>query len=134
MAIAKLETPSNFRSLRKTTSSLERPNSNAQKILPLKRYFLAFEGKETEKQYFNGIYNNRDTIGVLQNIELIPLNRTQQCQNFSNPKGIMEGCLLKFGLEKSKGYDESEIIDYDKEQDYICPPFCVKKHKNCFAC
>ena len=120
MAIAKLETPLNFKSLRPTSKFGVRPNEDSAKTELFKRYFIAFEGKETELQYFSGIFNHREEIGVHPNIHIIPLNRTPECKNYSNPQGIMEGCLLKFGFETSENYDNCEVIEYEPEHDIVC--------------
>lgn len=37
------------------------------KIDPLRRYYLIFEGANTEKKYFKGVHNNRKDLGTPYN-------------------------------------------------------------------
>lgn len=54
-----------------------------------KKYFLAFEGSETEVQYFNGIIENIVEMDINPLIEIIPLLRSYSNRNWSNPKKIL---------------------------------------------
>ena len=64
--------------------TLTKPSDEARK-----KYFLAFEGSETEVQYFNGIIENIVEMGFNPLIEIIPLLRSYNKRNWSNPKKIL---------------------------------------------
>ncbi len=52
----------------------------------LRKYYLIFEGEKTEVDYFNGVNDNRDEIGINNLIELVPLLRNFSKKSFSHPK------------------------------------------------
>lgn len=55
-----------------------------------RKYFLVYEGSDTEDIYFEGIINNKVDIGIDPLIELIPLVRSYSEEGWSNPKKIVD--------------------------------------------
>ena len=55
-----------------------------------KKYFLVYEGKETEEIYFEGVNQNRSMIGINPLIELVPVVRSYSEEGWSNPKKIVD--------------------------------------------
>lgn len=53
---------------------------------PKRRYFIACEGKKTEYQYFKGLIEYRNEIGIHPLIEIIPLKHEKNTG--SNPLNI----------------------------------------------
>lgn len=85
-----------------------------------KKYFLVFEGSDTEQIYFNAVNNAREKIGINPLIELIPLVRSQSEEGWSNPKKILDRIIKD--IEESKTglitYETmlNRIIDYFNEE------------------
>lgn len=55
-----------------------------------KKYFLVYEGKNTEVIYFDGIIDSRDKIGINPLIELVPVIRSYSEEGWSHPKKIYD--------------------------------------------
>ena len=51
-----------------------------------KKYFLVYEGSDTEVIYFDAIRSLREDIGINPLIELIPIIRSFSEEGWSNPK------------------------------------------------
>lgn len=60
-------------SLRQKKSIGVRSNSRERKCK--KKYIFVFEGEKTEKQYFEGIYNYKDDLGIDSLIDIEILER-----------------------------------------------------------
>lgn len=65
-----------------------------------RKYFLVYEGKETEEIYFESVSQNRSKIGINPLIELVPVVRSYSEEGWSNPKKIVDRMLLN--LEESR--------------------------------
>lgn len=65
-----------------------------------RKYFLVYEGKETEEIYFESVSQNRSKIGIDPLIELVPVVRSYSEERWSNPKKIVDRMLLN--LEESR--------------------------------
>ncbi len=52
--------------------------------------FLVFEGDKTEQQYFEGIINNRDEIGISNEFDFKIVVRSFDENGWSNPKKLLE--------------------------------------------
>ena len=59
-----------------------------------KKYFLVYDGKETEEIYFEGVNQNRSMIGINPLIELVPVVRSYSEEGWSKPKKIVDRMLL----------------------------------------
>jgi len=66
----------------------------------VRKYFLVYEGDETEVQYFDGVNNNKLELGINPLIELRPLLRSYNERGWSNPKKILD--VLIHYLDESK--------------------------------
>lgn len=73
----------------------------------LKKYFLVYEGSDTERIYFNAVNTMRERIGINPLIELIPIIKSYSEEGWSNPKKILDRIIEN--LEESK----SERISYE---------------------
>ena len=51
---------------------------------PLKKYFLVYEGAETEAIYFNAVSVMREEAGINPLIELVPIARSYSEEGWSN--------------------------------------------------
>ena len=66
----------------------------------LKKYFLVYEGSDTELIYFDAVNSMRENIGINPLIELIPIIRSYSEEGWSNPKKILDRIIEN--LEESK--------------------------------
>ena len=73
----------------------------------LKKYFLVYEGSDTELIYFDAVNSMRENIGTNPLIELIPIIRSYSEEGWSNPKKILDRIIEN--LEESK----AERISYE---------------------
>ena len=97
------------------------------KILPSnevrRKYFLVFEGSETEIIYFQAVNQARKTLGIHPLIELVPIMRSHSEQGMSNPVKILERLIDR--LEKSGtdllSYEDllDRIMDYLYEEKFV---------------
>ena len=55
-----------------------------------KKYFLVYEGSDTEDLYFEGIQEQRQKVGIDPLIELVPIVRSYSEEGWSNPKKILD--------------------------------------------
>ena len=75
--------------MREKRNFTERSRALASKEV-CKKYFLVYEGKNTEAIYFDGIIDKRDEIGLNPLIELVPVIRSYSEEGWSNPKKIYD--------------------------------------------
>lgn len=66
-----------------------------------RKYFLVYEGKNTESIYFDMINHMRDDIGINSLIELIPMIRSYSEDGWSNPKKILDRVLMNIKEEET---------------------------------
>lgn len=88
-----------------------------------KRYFLVYEGSDTEVIYFDAIRSLRENIGINPLIELIPIIQSFSEEGWSNPKKILDRVIenLQESKEKSISYESllNRIMDYLYETKVI---------------
>ncbi len=93
----------------------------------LKKYFLVYEGSDTEMIYFDAVNSMREIIGVNPLIELIPIIRSYSEEGWSNPKKILDRVIKN--LEESK----TEKISYEtllnRIMDYFYETKVIIKNK-----
>lgn len=95
-----------------------------------KKYFLVFEGDETEELYFEAVEANRSKIGINPLVELVPIIRSYSESGWSNPKKILDRVLLN--LEESrtgKIYYETllnRILDFMREEGLLASKAMAK--------
>lgn len=89
----------------------------------LKKYFLIYEGSDTEVIYFDAIRSMREEIGINPLIELIPLVRSFSEEGWSNPKKILDRVIdnLRESREHAISYETllNRIMDYLYETKVI---------------
>lgn len=78
-----------------------------------KKYFLVYEGEETEQIYFDEVNLRKNEIGINPLIELVPVVRSYSEQGWSNPKKILDRILAN--LKEN----ESRIISYETLLNWI---------------
>lgn len=78
-----------------------------------KKYFLVYEGEETEQIYFDAVNEQKDRLGINPLIELVPVMRSYSEVGWSNPKKILDRVLLN--LKE----DEKKIISYETLLNWI---------------
>ena len=79
----------------------------------LKKFFLVYEGKNTEDIYFDGIADYRNEIGINPLIELVPVVRSYSEEGWSNPKKILD--RMQLNLDEA----ESGIVSYESLLNWI---------------
>lgn len=88
-----------------------------------RKYFLIYEGTDTESLYFEAVDSMKTKIGIDPLIELIPIIRSYSEEGWSNPKKILNRVIDN--LEETKtGYISYEtllnrIMDYLYEKEMI---------------
>ena len=89
----------------------------------IKKYFLVYEGSDTEVIYFDAIRFLREDIGINPLIELIPLIRSFSEEGWSNPKKILDRVIenLRESKEQFISYESllNRIMDYLYETKVI---------------
>ena len=90
---------------------------------PRRKYLLVYEGKDTERIYFEGVNENRDKIGIDPLIELVPIARSYSEEGLSNPKAILDRIVqnLKETETSTITYETlmNWIMDYLKEEEIV---------------
>ncbi|MEN1761202.1 RloB family protein [Anoxynatronum sibiricum] len=97
-------------------------------IEALRRYYVIFEGANTERKYFQGINNNRKELGINSQIELVILHKEGDISGFSHPIKLLELIedkkkLLKHDEKFDKGIDRFVIVfdrdSYKSAEHYV---------------
>ena len=82
-----------------------------------KKYFLVFEGKNTEEIYFDAIDRNRNEIGISLIIDIVPVLRSYSEEGWSNPKKILDRVLSNL-KESSTG-----VVTYETLMNWVMEYF-----------
>lgn len=89
----------------------------------VKKYFLVYEGSDTEAIYFDAVQSMRDDIRINPLIQLIPLIRSYSEEGWSNPKKILDRLILNLreSQEQYVSYESllNRIMDYLLESKAI---------------
>lgn len=88
-----------------------------------RKYFLVYEGSETEELYFRGVDEERQKIGIDPLIELIPIVRSYSEEGWSNPQKILDR-MMQTLRESETGNVSYEtlmnwIMDYLHEEGIL---------------
>jgi hypothetical protein len=82
----------------------------------VRKYFLVYEGSDTEVLYFNAVDSMREDIGINPLIELVPIIRSYSEEGWSNPKKILDRIIENVEESKTKriSYETllNRIMDY----------------------
>lgn len=87
------------------------------------KYYLVFEGKNTERIYFEAVDHERGRIGLNSIIELVPIIRSFNEDSWSNPKKIVD-CIIRELNERDSGvlpYSSivNRIMDYLEDEKIV---------------
>lgn len=89
----------------------------------LRRYFLVYEGSDTEALYFDAVNSMREDIGISPLIELVPIIRSYSEEGWSNPKKILDRIIENLEESKTKhiSYETllNRIMDYFYETKIV---------------
>ena len=91
--------------------------SAAEKRDPKVRYFIACEGSKTEYQYFDGIVQNRNYIGINSLVEIVPVEH-ESANSENHPLKLYEAA--RKAIDKCDNYFPNSgdrfclIVDRDK--------------------
>lgn len=89
----------------------------------IKKYFLVYEGSDTEVLYFDAVHLLREDIGINPLIELIPIIRSFSEEGWSNPKKILDRVIQNLRESKDQliSYESllNRIMDYLYETKVI---------------
>lgn len=89
---------------------------------PKKKYFLVYEGQETEKEYFDGIKSIQGELGIDVLLEINPLIRSYSEEGWSHPKKLL-ACLLEFLKQlRTEEYKVSLIATWAVDAWKDCDP------------
>lgn len=98
---------------------------------PLKKYFLVYEGAETEAIYFNAVSAMREEARINPLIELVSIDRSYSEEGWSNPKKILNRVIenLEEGKTKLLTYESllNRFMDYFLEAGILIPHHISKK-------
>lgn len=78
---------------------------------PKSKYFIVSEGDKTELQYFQGIKENSEEIGIKDLIEIVPVENEDSEYGQSHPLKKLENF--------NKSLDDEKFV-YSKEIDKVC--------------
>ena len=88
-----------------------------------KKYFLVYEGKDTELLYFDAINELREEINMNPLIELVPMIRSYSEEGWSNPKKIVERMIQNIEEFKSGNISYETLLnwmmEYFQDKGYI---------------
>lgn len=88
-----------------------------------KRYFLVYEGKDTELLYFDAVNELRDVLRLDPLLELVPIVRSYSEEGWSNPKKIVERMIQNIEENKSGviSYETllNWLMEYLQDKGYI---------------
>ena len=108
--------------------------TNALENAEIKRkYFLVYEGEETEQIYFDAIDENKVKLRISPLIELVPIVRSYSEQGWSNPQKILDRVLLNLKEEKSSKVSYETLLNWIMEYlldtlNLSCRNIVVKKY------
>jgi len=89
----------------------------------LRKYYLVYEGSDTEVLYFDTVNAMREDIGINPLIELVPIIRSYSEEGWSNPKKILDRIIenLEESKTNSMSYETllNRIMDYFYESRVI---------------
>lgn len=76
-----------------------------------KKYFLVYEGSDTEVIYFDMIRSMREDIGISPLIELIPIIKSYSEKGWSNPKKILDRIIENLEENKTKQISYETLLN-----------------------
>lgn len=76
-----------------------------------RKYFLVYEGSDTEAIYFDMIKSMREDIGINPLIELVPVIRSYSEKGWSNPKKILDRVIENIEDSKTKHISYETLLN-----------------------
>ena len=95
----------------------KRSTADEKKLEPKVKYFLAFEGEETEPQYFSGVLRYKNVLGIHALVEIVPLKRHYEERTWSHPCKFI-GPLIGSMKEYSSGKNSIRSL-INHSVDYV---------------
>lgn len=83
-----------------------------------KKYFLVFEGKDTERIYFEAVNEHRDKIRINPLIELVPVLRSYSEESWSNPKKILDRVLQNIAEARGEKITLETLLNWIMDYFY----------------
>lgn len=88
-----------------------------------KKYFLVYEGKDTELLYFDAVNELKDDIKLNPLIELVPIVRSYSEDGWSNPKKIVDRMIQNIRESQSGTVSYESLLnwmmEYFEDEGYI---------------
>lgn len=76
------------------------------------KFFLIYEGEDTEKQYFDGIINFAEQLGINSLVEMIPILKSYNEKNWSNPQKILDNLIQYFEKINNNTLILEDFVNY----------------------
>lgn len=97
-----------------------------------KKYYLIYEGSKTEAQYFSGINENKELLNINSLIEIVPILRSYNEEDWSNPKKILDKLIEYVGTKEGEslavGTFLDKVIDWPLAEQIISDKGIYNKH------
>ena len=76
-----------------------------------KKYYLIYEGSKTEAQYFSGIDENKELLNINSLIEIVPILRSYNEEDWSNPKKILDKLIEYVSAKEGESLTVGTFLD-----------------------
>ena len=116
--------------MRERKSFIERTKVKSDDQVKIK-YFLVFEGAETEEIYFDAVNTHKVELGINPIIELVPLIRDFGEEGWSNPQKIVDR-IIDNVAESEYGIMTYDIL-LNRFMDYMMSTDMIKGKSQCKA-
>ncbi len=90
-------------------------SEKSESVQPRKTFYLICEGKKTEKQYFEGVFQNRRVLGISNGIDIVVME--QEGDHVPHPMYLVDECVNIISDDKIR---EEKLPNYNREIDEIC--------------
>ena len=100
-----------------------------------KKFFLVFEGDKTEVEYFEGINNNKRSLGIDPIIEIRPILRGFLEEGWSNPKKLLDRLIEYIAETQEKDLTIRSVVEKAIEwlkEDSVLVEECIYTDKELF--
>lgn len=77
----------------------------------VRKYFLVYEGSDTEVLYFDAVDSMREDIGINPLIELVPIIRSYSEEGWSNPKKMLDRIIENLEESKTKRISYETLLN-----------------------
>lgn len=77
----------------------------------VKKYFLVYEGSDTEVLYFDAVDSMREDIGINPLIELVPIIRSYSEEGWSNPQKMLDRIIENLEESKTKRISYETLLN-----------------------